>query len=119
MLLGVGLLALPGCYYDVESELYPKNQNTAACDTTVTAYQAKVLPIIQANCYACHSGTAAAGGNIMLEGYDNLRVVAANGRLYKAITHTGPSPMPKGGNKLADCDIAIIRSWIRNGIQNN
>lgn len=55
----------------------------------------------------------------MLEGHTNLQKVAVNGRLYAAISHTGPSPMPKGGNKLSDCDIQLIKSWIDNGILNN
>lgn len=110
---------LTGCYYDVESELYPAGN----CATTpaIVSYQTNVMPIIQTNCYVCHSNAAAAssGGNIMLEGHTNLQKVAVNGRLYAAISHTGPSPMPKGGNKLSDCDIQLIKSWIDNGILNN
>src|SRR5688572_11658562 len=110
---------LTGCYYDVETELYP----ASPCNTipTIVSYQTNVMPIIQANCYVCHSNATApsSGGNIMLEGHVNLQKVAANGRLYAAISHTGPSPMPKGGNKLPDCDIQLIKTWIDNGIQNN
>lgn len=113
-------LSLTGCYYDVESELYPKDPNAATCDTLNTTYTAKILPIIQTNCYICHSGTAVAGGNVMLEGYTNLQKVAADGRLYKAVSHApGVSAMPKGGNKLSDCDIKVIKTWIDNGIPNN
>lgn len=113
------LLALSGCYYDVESELYPQNLNPVSCDSTASTYQAHVLPIIQANCYSCHAGNAEAGGNIRLEGYANLQRVASDGRLYRAVSHTGPSPMPKGGNKLSDCDIATINRWVQTGILNN
>ncbi|KAA9338922.1 hypothetical protein [Adhaeribacter soli] len=119
IIIGALLLVLPGCYYDVESELYPKNLNTSACDSTAVTYQTKVLPIIQANCYACHAGSAEGGGNILLEGYANLQKVASDGRLYRAVSHTGPSPMPKGGNKLSACDIETINRWIQIGIPNN
>jgi mono/diheme cytochrome c family protein len=119
VLVLIASLALSGCYYDVESELYP----ASACNTPATpvSYQVNILPVIQANCYVCHSNAASApsGGNIMLEGYTNFQKMAASGRLYAAISHTGPSPMPKGGNKLSDCDIQIIKSWIDAGMLNN
>jgi mono/diheme cytochrome c family protein len=119
-LIFIAGFSVGGCYYDVESELYPKDPNAATCDTLNVTYTSKVLPIIQTNCYTCHSGNAVAGGNVMLEGYTNLQKVAADGRLFKAISHTpGVSAMPKGGTKLADCDIRIIKRWIDTGIQNN
>ena len=104
---------LSGCYYDVESELYPKDPNQT-CDTLNVSYQARIEPIIRTNCYACHSGNAVAGGNIMLEGYANLKNVDG-ARLYGAVSHTSGSPMPKGGNKLPDCDISAIKKWIDSG----
>ncbi|HSI91454.1 MAG TPA: c-type cytochrome [Adhaeribacter sp.] len=106
---------LSGCYYDVESELYPAPAGTA-CDTTNIGYQARIEPIIKSQCYACHAGTADAGGNKMLEGYANLKAVAETGRLYGAVAHqAGFSAMPKGGNKLPDCDIKAIKNWIDAG----
>lgn len=113
-------LLLSSCYYDVESELYPPSTATT-CDTVNVTYSGQVQPVIESNCYTCHSNAAAAaaGGNVMLEGYANLQRVASEGRLYRAISHTGPSPMPKGGNKLPDCDIRVIKKWIDNGIPNN
>lgn len=112
-LLLTGTLFLTGCYYDVESELYPKDPNQT-CDTQNVGYAARIEPLIRSNCYTCHAGNAVAGGNIMLEGYENLKNVDGD-RLYKAIAHTGPSPMPKGGSKLPDCDIAVIKKWIDSG----
>ena len=112
LLLG-GSLFLSGCYYDVENELYPKDPNQT-CDTLNVSYAVRIEPIISTNCYVCHAGNAIAGGNIMLEGYENLKNVDG-ARLYGAISHTSGSPMPKGGNKLPDCDIAAIKKWIDSG----
>ena len=112
LLLG-GSLFLSGCYYEVETELYPQDPNQT-CDTLNVSYAARIEPIISTNCYVCHAGNAIAGGNIMLEGYENLKNVDG-ARLYGAISHTSGSPMPKGGNKLPDCDIAAIKKWIDSG----
>ena len=106
-------LLFSGCYYDVETELYPKDP-TQTCDTLNVNYSTRIEPIIRTNCYVCHAGTAVAGGNIMLEGYTNLKNFDS-ARLYGSVSHTAGSPMPKGGNKLPDCDIAAIKKWIDTG----
>ncbi len=113
-ILFAGTLILSGCYYDVEDELYPKDPLAPACNTDNVGYAARIEPIIRENCYACHSGTAVAGGNIMLEGHTNLKNVDS-AKLYGSVSHTSNFPMPKGGNKLPDCDIMAIKKWIDTG----
>src|SRR6185436_2995998 len=111
------LISINGCYRDVEEELYP-NSNSTVCDTANATY-GKVLTVIQNNWYSCHKASSSEG-NVNLEGYTNLKGYADNGKLIGAITWTpGFSPMPKGGNKLNDCDIANIKSWINQGALNN
>jgi hypothetical protein len=112
-LLLLGSIFFSGCYYDVESELYPINP-AKTCDTVNVSYQARIEPIIRTNCYVCHGGTAVAGGNIMLEGYTNLKNFDG-ARLYGAVSHTSGSQMPKGGTKLPECDIKAIKAWIDTG----
>lgn len=110
------LLFFSGCYYDIEEELYPM---PSACDTTNITYLGSVLPIIQANCYSCHSASANQG-NVILEGYSNLNIYASNGKLMGTIKYsTGFSPMPKNSNKLSSCEILTINKWIENGTLNN
>ena len=110
-------IVLPGCYYDVEEELYPP---TTSCDTSSVTYTSTVVTLLQSNgCLGCHSGPAPSG-NISLEGYNNLRAVAQTGKLYGAISHSaGFSPMPQGGNKMSACAITKIKSWIDAGSPNN
>ena len=113
-LLGIASASLTGCYYDVEEELYPM-----ACDSTASTYGGTVLRILETNCYACHSSGAAMGG-IVLEGYDNARAYANNGKLVGTINHdAGFSPMPKNAGPLTSCDVAAIKSWIAEGAMNN
>ena len=92
-----------------------------ACDTAGTiSYAARVKPLIQTNCNACHGGTAAAGGGIGLSAYTNVKITVDNGSLLGSIQHSsGYSAMPQGGNKMAACDIAVIKKWIDAGAPNN
>ena len=109
---------LSACYYDKEELLYGA---PAPCtDTTGTiSYQAKVVPILQTNCYGCHSGSAPSGGQAMGT-YTADKAMAQTGKLLGVISHaTGFSPMPKGGTKLSNCNIAIVRKWIEAGAPNN
>ena len=81
-------------------------------------FSANVWPIMQVNCYSCHSG-ATPGGGIQITGYSDVNTIAQNGKLMGSIIHAaGYFPMPKNG-KLTDCDIAIIKKWISNGAQND
>lgn len=115
------LLVLPSCYVDKEEELYPPS--SGACDTLNTSYVVNVTPILESFCYTCHGDAdyMTLGGNIKLEGHANVSAVVSNGTLMSSISHDGgiSTPMPKSGNKLVDCNIAIIRQWINEGAQNN
>lgn len=107
---------MSGCYYDKEENLYG---GITTCDTSNVTFSSNVLPIIQDNCYACHSQAAGQGG-IILEGYANIVIRATNGSLVGAISHAGGySPMPKNGQKLAECDIKRIQTWINAGALDN
>ena len=105
------------CYYDVAEELYPPTE----CITTNMSYAANIQPIIQTNCYTCHSVSAApANGNIILEGYSEIKKYATSGQLVGAIKwQSGYSPMPKDRPQLSDCNIAKIESWVNAGALDN
>lgn len=109
-------LTLHSCYYDNVEELYPQ---APLCDTTNVTYSGTVWPIVNNNCTACHSG-GFPSGNVSLSNYDEVAAAAANGSLLGTIRHeNGWSPMPKGGGKLADCDINKIETWVNAGTPNN
>lgn len=92
-------------------------------------YTTKVLPILKANCYKCHSGPTPKGG-LSLETRAGMLKGAMDGSilvpgdpkkslLVRLIRHEGPAddpmPMPKGGAKLSDADIAVITQWVQAG----
>ena len=95
------LTVLPGCYYDVEEELYP---NTG-CDTLDVGYATTI---------------AANFGNVTLEGHNNLKTYADNGQLLGVIRHESGFPaMPQGAPQLVDCTIEKIEKWVNDGAPDN
>lgn len=114
-LLVIASIVVASCYYDKEEELYGTNCNTVnvSFSTTVNAL------LQQYGCLGCHSGPGGSG-NVNLQGHANVKQVALSGKLYGAISHSpGFKPMPQGGNKMSDCDIKKIKSWIDAGALDN
>jgi len=104
------------CVYNVEEELYP----STTCDTLNVTYRGTVLPILEHNCYECHSNANVQVSQIPLEGYSNLIIKVNDGKLIKAIQHLeGASPMPKDREALAECDILKIEKWVSEGAPDN
>jgi hypothetical protein len=108
-----------GCTYKKEVVDYPPI-TTITCDTANVKYSVEIVTILSANCYRCHAAPANAGGGIVLNSYSNLKPWATSNTLYHVVNQTpGYDPMPKGASKIPACDIAKIRTWIRNGSLNN
>ena len=78
-------------------------------------FENDIKPILEENCTGCH------GGPKPKNGYDftnpeKFKEIALTGDIYLAITHSeGVTAMPFKGDKLSDCDIKKIKSWIDNG----
>jgi hypothetical protein len=116
--LAIFLLIFVSCYYDNEEALYPTL--SSSCDTTNVTFSGTIAPILNNNCYSCHSNSTAAssGNNIALQNYAD--VVSQSALVVASIKHTGTtSPMPKNGGTIKSCSITQIDIWIRNGMPNN
>jgi hypothetical protein len=113
-LLGVvAVTGFTGCYYDNEEYLYPSN---VGCDTMTVSFSQRLMPIINDKCITCHNASLVSGG-IVLETHAD---VASNIELIiPAIDFTGPHPMPQGGAKLPNCDIAAFVAWRNHGSNDN
>jgi len=117
LLLAIATFA--GCYYDSVERLYPTI--SSPCDDTVVTFSGTVTTILQP-CLTCHSNSAASssGNGIKLQDYSDVMIVVNNGKLMGAVNHdNGFAPMPEGGGKLPDCEIAQLKKWIDNGSLNN
>lgn len=113
----IAMAGLSSCYYDKGDVLYP---GAGLCDTsTVVSYAAKVVPILQQQCYSCHT-TGSAGGGIIMGTYATDKAIAINGKLFGSITHSsGFLPMPQSAAKMSSCNISTIKKWIDAGSANN
>ena len=111
----IGMVMVSSCYYDSEEKLYPATD----CVTTNMSYQANIAPILQTNCYVCHSA-AVNSGNVTLDSYTEVMKHVNSVKLLGAIRHdTGFKAMPQNAPKLAGCDISKIEHWISDGSANN
>lgn len=109
--LGTFMFFFVSCYYDNEEALYPALNNS--CDTTNVTYSATIVPILNSNCYSCHSNANAAfGGSIRLQAATD--VISNSAKIVAAIKRTGEYPMPPAG-KLSSCAISQFDIWVRKG----
>jgi hypothetical protein len=80
-------------------------------------YEKQVLPVLKANCFACHSGKNVMSG-LTLESRDGLTTGGNRGSalplLGKAIRQEGDLKMPPG-RKLKPEQIDVIEQWIAAG----
>ncbi|MFZ1658527.1 MAG: hypothetical protein WAT61_06905 [Flavobacteriales bacterium] len=115
--LGVFTLTVlqTGCYYDVESDLYPMN----FCDTLSVSYTNTVLPIMQASCSVpgCHAPGGSGTGDFTT--YSGLKGQVDNEKLIPAITQSGAAAFMPPSGKLSECEIQKITIWVNAGAPQN
>ncbi len=111
-------ILLYSCYYDKADYLY--RYASTGCDTMNTvSYGGAIQPILDQQCYSCHSGARPSGG-VAMGTYNTDKAIAINGMLVGTIAHaSGYSPMPAGAAKMDDCSIAKIKKWVEEGSPNN
>jgi uncharacterized membrane protein len=102
-----------GCYYDNEEDRFPD----ATCDTVNMRYSVEIKQILEDHCYKCHKTGSPTFSGIPFDTYDQLKVVADNGKLV-ARTNDANAPMPQEG-LMSVCNRDKIRSWVNAGAPNN
>jgi hypothetical protein len=91
------------------------NPSYGTCDTANIKFSTFVYPIIQNKCQGCHVYTSP-----ILNNYTQIKASVQSGKFSGSINHTsGFSTMPKGINKLPDCELSKINAWLKNGALNN
>ena len=116
LIIAFPAICIVACTKESKQNLLP-----VACDTTGMQYARDIVPILEGNCYRCHgTGNTTGSGGILLEGYDNIKPYAQDGRLYGNVAHLpGYVPMPYESAKLDDCTINKILDWTLQGSPNN
>lgn len=89
------------------------------CDTSMVTFSGRIMPLLSTWCTGCHTGNSA-GGNLELDTYQNIRIAALDGSLLGSIEwKPGFTGMPGGGDRLSDCAVSQIKSWINQGAPEN
>jgi len=94
--------------------------STSHADVT---YQETIRPLFQDSCLNCHNPDKQKAGldlstyDAAMDGSDNGKVIEPGdpdkSLLIKVLTHEEEPYMPKGGDKLPDTQIDLIRQWIQ------
>jgi uncharacterized membrane protein len=116
------LAVLISCSKDNETDVSnnPGTGGGNGCDTAGMKFSANVRPILESNCYGCHSNATFSISGVKLEDHADVKAHAEAGSLLGTISHAaGFPPMPQGGAKLSACNINKIRAWINQGALNN
>lgn len=120
--LALGLASLllgTACTYEVGEVVAPCTD-----DLSAVTYATDIKPLLQANCYQCHSEqNKVAGGGHSWENFGQLQSYAKSGSLVAVVEQTDESYknvyMPRGGQKLSACDIERIKAWAAAGAPQN
>jgi len=81
---------------------------------TVT-YEKDIKPLMQVHCVRCHNENEKAGYNLGI--LSGVKKGAINGELLGTIKHLDNyDPMPAYADKLSDAAIAVIETWIKEGM---
>ncbi len=100
------------CTFDSEEELF----ESVDCDTANVSYSALTY-IFTDVCSACHNSFSTYKAGIVMDSYDHVVSSIGTGLVWKAINHEeGLTPMPYQQEKLSDCDLNKINTWIENGM---
>jgi hypothetical protein len=91
---------------------------TEICDTSFVTYSGTIKPVMDIFCNGCHMGSNPQGG-IDFNSFAGIKASIENGQFIASIKHESGYIMPKNGNKLSDCKIALFEKWVNEGAPNN
>lgn len=117
IIFGYICLSAHGCTYHNLEELFQEK----SCITEEVSFQKDILPIFHLRCNnnVCHGGPFPQG-RVSLTSFAGVIKVAEDGRLAGAINHLpGFNPMPVDSEKLSECEIEKIQTWINEGAADN
>ena len=104
------------CSNDNEEDL----MEGTVCETENMSYAADIKPILEDNCYSCHSNESTYQGAFPFEDFEDLTSIVNDGRLVGSINHDqGYAKMPVFSSKLDSCTIEKIEAWIDDGAMDN
>lgn len=102
---------LLSCVNNNEFDLY----GVTECNTDNITWASGISAIMAANCVKCH-GPDIAYKNVRHDAYEYEMVVVRDGRLRGVVNHLdGYVKMPKDRDKLPECELKLINTWLDKG----
>lgn len=89
------------------------NTVVSNCDTVNVKYDSHIKALMTSFCTSCHF---AGGTSPNLDNYNSVKGAVNLGIFIPAVKHTGPKPMPQGGQKLSNCNLRKIDLWVQAGM---
>lgn len=105
-------ISTTSCYKDNIEAMYP----STVCDTTNITWTDDIQPLITQSCNTSGCHDASAEGGYDLRTYSAVKTIADNGILMQVIQD---GTMPKNAERLDNCSISKIRTWVANGAPSN
>src|SRR5689334_17166712 len=117
--------------FSLSSSSSAAEKSPAKSAPSKVSYYREVRPILQANCQGCHQPAKTKGGYVMTEfkrllaGGDSEGAAIVPGHpdksaILKMITpQDGEVRMPKGKSPLMDSEVAVLRTWIEQGAEDD
>lgn len=108
-LVAASAIAISGCYYDKEEELYPNSVGSSSCDTASQTYTTHIKSIIDSKCAtsSCHVAGAQSPDLSTYQGVVN-NIARVKVRAIDDKTMPSAAPLPA-------CEINKITAWINAG----
>ena len=113
--IGIFAVAISGCYYDNEEELYP---NAPECVTDSLTYNAHMKTIIDTRCAISGCHVSGGTGNGIFTNYAGIKAKVDNGSLHERVVVRKDMP-PAGSTQLNECQIQQFDTWIAGGAPEN
>ena len=111
LLLAILTFGMAACGDDEEED--PMTPDPMGCDTSDVTFTNGVQAILDTNCTisGCHNDVDLANG-FSMETFDQAVVAGNFPSFFPSINfESGVSPMPRGADQLAQCDIDILTAW--------
>lgn len=125
LIFSLATLFFTSCYYDNFKKINPVVESSNCDSTGVISYAKHIVPIINESCLtnSCHDATGNNGDDMTIWGPANnggVNAYALSGKLLGSVNWDGSAnQMPKGGSKISDCSIALIKKWVAAGALDN
>ena len=118
-------LAIVLCASIISASQAPTPASSTTGPQSADHFEAKIRPLLAANCFACHAESAMAGLRVdsreaLLRGGETGPAIVPGrpdaSALINAINHADGFPkMPRGRAKLPQADIDLLVEWVRAG----